>query len=73
MSERAFRIDPGAPVPDELRRVARGRIEHALDELRGESDSTRAPAASWATASTRPRTPASATSHASCRACATPT
>ena len=41
MSERAFRIDPGAPVPDELRRVARGRIEHALDELRGQSDSTR--------------------------------
>jgi CHAD domain-containing protein len=41
MSARAFRLDPGAPVPDEVRRVARGRIEHALDELRGKSDSTR--------------------------------
>jgi CHAD domain-containing protein len=41
MSTRAFRLDPGAPVPDEVRRVARGRIEHALDELRGKSDSTR--------------------------------
>ena len=41
MSARSFRFDPGAPVPDEVRRVARGRIDHALDELRGESDSTR--------------------------------
>ena len=41
MSSRSFRFDPGAPVPDEVRRVARGRIDHALDELRGESDSTR--------------------------------
>ncbi len=41
MSARAFRIDPGAPVPDEIGRIARGRIEHALDELRGNSDSTR--------------------------------
>ena len=41
MSDRSFRFDPGAPVPDEVRRVARGRIDHALDELRGESDSTR--------------------------------
>ncbi len=41
MSARNFRFDPGAPVPDEVRRVARGRIDHALDELRGESHSTR--------------------------------
>jgi CHAD domain-containing protein len=41
MSARAFRLDPWAPVPDEVRRVARGRLEHALDELRGNTDSTR--------------------------------
>jgi CHAD domain-containing protein len=41
MSSRSFRFDPGEPVPDEVRRVARGRIDHALDELRGESGSTR--------------------------------
>lgn len=41
MSARAYRLDPGASVPDEVRRVARGRIEHALDELRGQSGSTR--------------------------------
>jgi CHAD domain-containing protein len=44
MSERSFRIDPGEPVPDEVRRVARGRIDHALDELRGNSESSRAEA-----------------------------
>ncbi|MEA2419024.1 MAG: hypothetical protein QOE60_1230, partial [Thermoleophilaceae bacterium] len=41
MSSRAFRIDPREPVPDEVRRAARGRIDHALDELRGKSDSSR--------------------------------
>jgi CHAD domain-containing protein len=41
MSSRSFRIDPGAPVPDEVRRVARGRIDHALEELRGKTDSSR--------------------------------
>ncbi len=41
MSSRAFRLTPGEPVPDEVRRVALGRIDHALDELRGQSDSTR--------------------------------
>jgi CHAD domain-containing protein len=41
MSSRSFRFDPGEPVPEEVRRVARGRIDHALDELRGKSDSTR--------------------------------
>src|SRR3954447_21021898 len=44
MSERAFRIAPGEPVPDEVRRVAIGRIDDALDELRGVSDSSRAEA-----------------------------
>jgi CHAD domain-containing protein len=41
MSPRSFRFDPGEPVPDGVRRVARGRIDHALDELRGNSHSTR--------------------------------
>ena len=41
MSSRAFRLQLGEPVPDEVRRVARGRIDHAIDELRGKSDSTR--------------------------------
>jgi CHAD domain-containing protein len=41
MSARVFRLDPGAPVPDEVRTVAHGRVEHALDELRGNTDSTR--------------------------------
>jgi CHAD domain-containing protein len=44
MSELSFRIAPGEPVPDEIRRVARGRIDHAIDELRGNSDSSRAQA-----------------------------
>jgi CHAD domain-containing protein len=41
VSSRAYRFTPGEPVPDEVRRVARGRIDHALDELRGDSESTR--------------------------------
>jgi CHAD domain-containing protein len=41
MSSRAFRLTPGQPVPDELRRAARGRIDHALDELRGAAGSSR--------------------------------
>src|ERR671917_266737 len=41
MASRSFRFDPAAPVPDEVRRVALGRIDHALDELRGRSDSSR--------------------------------
>jgi CHAD domain-containing protein len=41
MSSRSFRLDPREPVPDEVRRVAQGRIDHALDELRGKSDSSR--------------------------------
>jgi CHAD domain-containing protein len=41
MSSRSFRLDPGEPVPEEVRRVARGRIDHAVDELRGKSGSSR--------------------------------
>jgi CHAD domain-containing protein len=41
MSSRSFRLDPGQPVPDEVRRAALGRIDHAIDELGGRSDSTR--------------------------------
>jgi CHAD domain-containing protein len=41
MSARSFRLDPREPVPDEVRRVVHGRIDHALDELRGKSDSSR--------------------------------
>ncbi|MEA2362206.1 MAG: hypothetical protein QOD71_1351 [Thermoleophilaceae bacterium] len=41
MSSRSFRFDPRESVPDEVRRVAQGRIDHAIDELRGKSDSSR--------------------------------
>ncbi|MEA2332270.1 MAG: hypothetical protein QOH58_2408 [Thermoleophilaceae bacterium] len=41
MSSRVFRLDPAEPVADEVRRVAIGRIDHALDELQGRTDSTR--------------------------------
>jgi CHAD domain-containing protein len=37
---RAYRLREGRPLPAELRRVARGRIDHALDELRGKTEST---------------------------------
>jgi CHAD domain-containing protein len=37
---RAYRLEPGEPLPDGIARIARGRIDHALDELRGKSDST---------------------------------
>jgi CHAD domain-containing protein len=37
---RAYRLREGRPVPDELRRIARGRIDHAMGELRGKTDST---------------------------------
>jgi len=40
MSSRAYRVAPEEPVPDEVRRIARGRIDHAIDELRGRTDST---------------------------------
>jgi CHAD domain-containing protein len=37
---RAYRLREGRPLPDELRRAACGRIDHASDELRGKTDST---------------------------------
>src|SRR5919108_4686748 len=37
---RAYRLKEGEPFRDEIARVARGRIDHALDELRGKTDST---------------------------------
>jgi CHAD domain-containing protein len=37
---RAYRLDLQQPLPEEIRRVARGRIDHARDELRGRSDSS---------------------------------
>jgi CHAD domain-containing protein len=40
----SFRLDAGEPLPAGIRRIARGRIDHALDELRGETDSTPAEA-----------------------------
>ena len=44
MPERTYRLHPSEPVADEVRRVARGRIDHAIDELRGNSESSRAQA-----------------------------
>jgi CHAD domain-containing protein len=37
---RAYRLNVAEPLPGEIARVARGRIDHAVDELRGRSDST---------------------------------
>jgi CHAD domain-containing protein len=37
---RAYRLKEGEPLPDAIARVARGRIDHAIDELRGKTDST---------------------------------
>ena len=44
MTSRSYGFTPGEPVPDEVRRVAGGRIDHAIDELRGNSESSRAQA-----------------------------
>lgn len=37
---RAYRLKASEPLPDAIARVARGRIDHAVDELRGKTDST---------------------------------
>ncbi len=37
---RAYRLESGEPLPDGITRVARARIDHALDELRGKTGST---------------------------------
>jgi CHAD domain-containing protein len=39
-SARAYRLKPGEPLREAIVRIARGRIDDALDELRGKSDST---------------------------------
>jgi CHAD domain-containing protein len=39
-ASRAYRLKEGEPLSEELRRVARGRIDHAIDELRGKTDCT---------------------------------
>jgi CHAD domain-containing protein len=40
VSSRAYRLKDGEPLPDGIGRVARGRIDDAIDELSGKSDST---------------------------------
>jgi CHAD domain-containing protein len=37
---RKYRLKEGEAVPEGVARIARGRIDHALDELRGASDSS---------------------------------
>jgi len=37
---RAYRLNEDEPLPQGIRAVARGRIDHAIDELRGKTDST---------------------------------
>ena len=44
MLSRAYRVAPEERVPDEVRRIARGRIDHAIDELSGNSENSRAKA-----------------------------
>jgi CHAD domain-containing protein len=39
-ASRAYRLEPKEPLPEGIARIARGRIDHAIDELRGNSDST---------------------------------
>ena len=40
MASHAYRLKAGESVPSGVARIARGRIDHALEELRGESSST---------------------------------
>jgi CHAD domain-containing protein len=37
---RAYRLKESEPLPEAIARTARGRIDHAIDELRGKTDST---------------------------------
>ncbi|HET8823268.1 MAG TPA: CHAD domain-containing protein [Thermoleophilaceae bacterium] len=37
---RAYRLESGEPLPEGIARIARGRIDHAMDELRGKAGST---------------------------------
>jgi CHAD domain-containing protein len=43
-ASRAYRLQPKEPLPEGIVRIARGRIDHAVDELRGKTDSTPAQA-----------------------------
>lgn len=40
MAPRSYRLQLDEPVPDGIARMARGRVDHARDELAGESDSS---------------------------------
>jgi CHAD domain-containing protein len=40
MASRKYRLKQGEPVPEGIRRIALGRIDHAIDELRGKSNSS---------------------------------
>jgi CHAD domain-containing protein len=40
VAARKYRLKRDEPVPEEIARVARGRIDNALDELRGDTDSS---------------------------------
>jgi CHAD domain-containing protein len=40
MASRSFKLREGEPVPRGIARIARGRIDHALDELEGRTDSS---------------------------------
>ena len=40
MSTRAYSLEIGEPVPNEIARIARGRIDDALDELSGATESS---------------------------------
>jgi CHAD domain-containing protein len=39
-ASRAYRLIPKESLPEGIARIARGRIDHAVDELRGKTDST---------------------------------
>jgi CHAD domain-containing protein len=39
-ASRAYRLKPKEPLPEGIARIARGRIDHAIDELLGKTDST---------------------------------
>jgi CHAD domain-containing protein len=40
MASRSFKLRQGEPVPRGIARIARGRIDHAVDELEGRTDSS---------------------------------
>jgi CHAD domain-containing protein len=39
-TNRAYRLQDGEAVPDGIRRIALGRLDHALEQLRGKADSS---------------------------------